>query len=174
MYKEFIQICRQRHSIRSFNSQPVGEAQIRQILEAVQTVPTAGNLQAFEVVLVKDPDQIAALAQATTYKQMWITEAPAVMVFVALPTISGKKYNERGEKLYALQDATIACAIAQLAVTALGLATTWIGAFNEDEVYNILHCQSDQRAVAMLPIGYGAAEPKTTSRRSLVEITREL
>ncbi len=173
MFKEFQEICRQRHSVRSFTPQPVSDEQVRQILEVVQMAPTAGNLQAFEVVLVKDPSTIKELAQAAKGQQ-WITAATVVLAFVALPGVSAQKYAERGRNLYALQDASIACTVAQLAIQALGLATTWVGAFDDNEVHRILHCQDDQRPVAMLPIGYRATEPKATSRRPLTEIVREL
>jgi site-specific recombinase XerC len=49
---------------------------------------------------------------------------------------SAAKYRERGARLYAIQDATIACAFAMLAATALGLGTVWVGAFDDVRVMN--------------------------------------
>jgi len=39
--------------------------------------------------------------------------------------------------LYCVQDATLAAAYAQLAATALGLATCWVGAFDEAAVRRV-------------------------------------
>jgi nitroreductase len=70
----------------------------------------------------------AALDQAS------IAQAPLALVFCAQPERSAQKCGQRGRTLFSVQDATIACAYAQLAATALGLASAWIGAFDESRV----------------------------------------
>ena len=46
----------------------------------------------------------------------------------------------------------------------LGLGTCWIGAFQENEIKNILKIPEDKKVVALLIIGYPAESPS----RSLV------
>lgn len=125
MIAQFKQLCQNRHSIRSFSREPVSDEAIKQIIEAVQTAPSAGNIQAYEIVVVKDPKVRQQLAKAA-FGQKFVSEAPVVLAFVALPVISGQRYGSRGAKLYALQDATIACTYAMLAAAALGLSSTWV------------------------------------------------
>jgi len=75
--------------------------------------------------------------------------------------------------LYCVQDATIAVTYAQLAATAVGLATCWIGAFDESEAARVLSLPPGERPVAMLPVGYAAETPARTSRRPLADLVRE-
>jgi nitroreductase len=83
------------------------------------------------------------------------------------------KYHARGVGLYSVQDATIACAYAQLAAAQLGLGSVWVGAFDDDAVKRVLKTQADWRPVALLPIGYLAETPAPTSRRPLDELAKE-
>lgn len=91
-------------------------------------------------------------------------------MIAANPRQSGLKYGIRGQELYAMQDATIFASYAQLAATYLGLASVWVGAFNEKEVKDILELPDEIRPVALLPIGYAAEEPDNRERKNLDEI----
>ncbi|MDA8234454.1 MAG: nitroreductase family protein [Clostridia bacterium] len=173
VFNNLQELVKKRHSIRAFNQEPVTDELVTKILEVVQTAPTAGNLQAYEVVVVKDPEVRQKLARAAL-GQSFLATAPVVLGFVALPVTSGQRYGARGAQLYSIQDATIAATYAMLAATALGLATTWVGAFHEDEVRAALNAEANQVPVALLPLGYGAVEPQPTPRRPLDEIVREL
>lgn len=102
----------------------------------------------------------------------FVAQAPMVLVFCANQARSPAKYRERGASLYAIQDATIACAFAMLAATALGLGTVWVGAFDAAAVQRV-GCH-DLLPVAILPIGYPAEEPEPTPRRSLTDLVHEV
>jgi nitroreductase len=56
-----------------------------------------------------------------------------------------------------------------LAAADLGLATVWVGDFDEDRVRRIVNAKS-ARPVAMFAVGYGAEEPKRTPRKAIEEI----
>jgi nitroreductase len=72
--------------------------------------------------------------------------------------------------LYCIQDASIACTFAMLAATAQGLSTVWVGAFDEEKVRLAVDAPLEHRPVAMLPIGYGAEQPRIRERRSLRDL----
>ena len=167
--QNFFDVLRSRRSIRAFLDRSIEQAKLRQILEAANGAPSAGNLQAYEIVLVHDPKIKRALARAAL-DQEFVAAAPVVLVFCAHPSRSAAKYGPRGENLYCVQDATIACAYAQLAATALGLGTVWVGAFDTKAVGQVLRIPPDGRAVALLPIGYPAELPEPTPRRRLNEL----
>ncbi len=57
-----------------------------------------------------------------------------------------------------------------LAAVELGLGTCWIGAFNENEVKEILNIPGIIRVVNLLPVGYPAYESSPVSRKGLKEI----
>jgi nitroreductase len=170
---DFFDVIKTRQSIRAYQSQSIELAAIQQILEAINRAPSAGNLQGYEVYLVTNRDVIQTLARSTS-GQDFITQAPLVLVFCAHPSRSAQRYAQRGTTLYCVQDATIACAYAQLAVTALGLASVWVGAFNEEAVRQAINVGHDLRPVSFLPIGYAAETPEHRSRRALVELVHRI
>ncbi|MEM5869649.1 MAG: nitroreductase family protein [Candidatus Aenigmatarchaeota archaeon] len=170
---EFFDVLKKRHSVRAFSPRPIEESKIKQILEAVNSSPSAGNLQAYEIFLVQDEKKKRELALAS-FAQSFIAEAPVVLVFCANPERSGKKYGKRGRSLYSIQDATIAAAYAQLAATALGLASCWVGAFDDEEVLKVLGKPEGLQPVAIIPIGYPAEEPIPTERRKLDDLVHKL
>ena len=152
------EIFKKRHSIRSFQKKEVEDEKIKEILEVIDSAPSAGNLKAREVIVIKDLEAKRKLAEAAD-GQGSIIEAPVVFVFFGVPSRSAKKYGERGRKLYSLQDVTIACSFAWLQAIILGLSCCWVGAFDEKEVKNALEIladgKEDWRPIAILPIGYG-------------------
>jgi len=170
---DYFEVIRKRRSIRAFQPRPVEPEKLRRVLEAADLAPSAGNLQAYEILVARDGERKRALAQAAL-GQAFVAQAPVVLGFAANRSRSAAKYGRRGAELYALQDATIACAYAQLAATAEGLATVWVGAFDDDAVAEALDLPEGLRPAALLPLGYAAEEPEPTPRRSLEEIAREL
>jgi len=170
---EFARLIEERRSTRGYQDRPVEQEKLEKVLQASNRAPSAGDLQAYSIVVVRDADAREALARAAV-DQQFVAQAPLVLVFLAEPARSSKKYGHRGESLYAVQDATIACAYAQLAAHDLGLAACWVGAFRKREVQEVVGATEEQVAVALLPIGYAAESPSITPRRSLSEMVREV
>jgi nitroreductase len=146
---------------------------MRRILDAARRAPSAGNLQAYEIVEVEGRAALSALARAAL-DQAFVAEAPAALVFCALPERSAQTYGRRGAQLYCVQDATIACAYAQLAAAALGLASVWVGAFGEDDVRRAIGAGPHALPVAILPIGYAREQGDVTTRRHLDDLVRRV
>jgi nitroreductase len=149
-------------------SRPVEEAKLKRIFEAANMAPSAGNLQAYQVRVVHDQAKRNALAKAA-HGQGFLAEAPVCLVFCADPDRSAAKYDGRGRELYSVQDATIAGTFAMLAAVDLGLATVWVGDFDEKEVQQILEVKSI-RPVAIFSLGYPAEQPQPSPRRAIEEI----
>lgn len=165
---EFDDVVKTRHSVRAFQDRPVAESAIASILDTVNAAPSAGDLQAYEVVLVRDDHRKRALAHAA--QQEFVGDASVVLVFFANPARSRGEYGERGERLYARQDATIAAAYAQLAAHSLGLGTVWVGSFDDERVRRAVEAREQLEPVAMIVIGYAAETPVETPRRSLTDL----
>lgn len=166
---DFFEVLKNRHSVREFQEREIEEEKLRQILEAANSAPSAGNLQAYKIFVVKDLAIKEQLVEAAL-NQDFITQAPVVLVFVANPERSARKYGQRGSHLYCLQDATIAASFAWLAAVDLGLTSVWVGAFDGEEVQKILNLPVSWYPVAILPIGYPAEELEKTLRRPLDDI----
>ena len=169
---ELFETLKERYSVRAYKDKPVPEEALRAILQAANDAPSAGNLQPFEIIVVRDAEKRRTLAR-TCHEQWFIAEAPMVLVFYTNPDRNRKEYGQLGEDFFAVQDATIAVAYAQLAATALGLGTCWIGAFHEPTVRELTGAPDRWRLMAILPIGYPADTPKPRERRALKDLVHD-
>jgi len=158
-----------RRSIRAFTSDPVKEEDLKKILEAAIHAPSAGNLQSWEFVIVRDKDRKLQLARAAL-NQTFIAEAPVVIVVCANLTRSGRIYGERGRTLYCIQDTAAAIQNILLTAYALGYGTCWVGAFREEAASKILKLPPDVRPVAIIPIGRPAERPAPRPRMPLNKV----
>jgi len=164
----------QRYSCRRFLNTPVPPDFLESILEAARWAPSAGNLQPWRFFLVKNREIQRGLAQAA-YGQEFVLEAPAVIVVCALPEVSAKKYGERGRSLYCLQDSAAAVQNILLEAVRLGLASCWVGAFQESAAAQVLGLPSGERPVAIVPLGYpGEPMPQERPRAPLEKIVRRI
>jgi len=167
---DFFELMEKRRSVRSFKEDPIPKELIDKIVETVRISPSAGNVQAFKIKIVSDKETKEKLVKAS-FGQKFIAEAPIVIGFFAVPSESKQHYGERGERLYAIQDATIALYTAHLAVDALNLGSCWIGAFNDGMVCEAFKVDSKKYIpVGFLPIGYPNEEPKKKKRKKLEEL----
>ena len=166
---DLFEVLHTRQSIRLYTDQPVDEDSLQHILEAAAQAPSAGNRQAYEIYLVRDLSLRQALVKAAG-DQEFLAQAPVVLAFCTNPARNADRYGKRGESLYAVQDAAIACTCAMLAATALGLGSVWVGAFDEGEVTRILGLPPRQRPVSLLPVGHPAEIPDRRSRRLLDDL----
>jgi nitroreductase len=166
---EFFDLIRQRHSIRAFDDRRgLEQDKLEAILNAARSAPSAGNLQSYEVYVVKQVRQRAALAKAAC-AQGHVLVAPVSLVFCAHAARGVEKFGERAN-FYSIQDATIACAFALLAACDLKLATVWVGSFDPDAVRQVIGAPADQFPTSILPLGYPDGEPEVKERRSFEDI----
>jgi len=169
---EFFNVLRDRHSIRAFKQKEVEQEKINIILESVNLAPSAGDLQAYEIVVIKNPRRRSALAEAAL-NQDFVAQAPLNLIFFINPKRSAWRYGSRGIKLYCLQDATIAAAYAQLSATALGLGSVWVGAFDEKSIMSLTGATENLVPVAIISIGYSDEEPEITPRRKMENLVHD-
>ena len=170
---DFSEVIQARRSVRAFLAKEVDPQKLQAILEAIDRAPSAGNLQAFEVFLVRSRTCREMLVKASG-NQEFILQAPLALVFYANPARSQERYAERGVNLYCIQDASIACCFAMLAAAAQGLGTVWVGAFNDQLVREATGVGSELIPVAILPIGYPAEEPRLRTRRGVKDLVKEI
>jgi len=166
---DVLEAIKTRRSIRAFTGENVSEEIVNKILDAARWAPSAGNLQPWEFVVVRDPKVKRGLATAALH-QMFIAEAPVVIVVCANENRSAWGYGSRGSTLYCLQDTAAATENILLTAHSLGLGTCWVGAFNEEAARRVLDIPLGVRPVAIIPLGYPAEKPSPTPRRGFNEI----
>jgi nitroreductase len=161
-----------RRSVREFEPTPIKEADLQKILDAARWAPSAGHCQPLELVVVKDRSQKERLACAAR-GQSFIAEAPVAIVVCANVSRTSRRYGRRGEELYCIQDTAAATQNIHLAAYALGYATCWVGAFDEDEAAHVIKAPAGTRPIAIVPIGKLAEEPSAPQRMPLSKIMHE-
>lgn len=166
----FEEVVKKRQAVRSYIEKPVEDNLIQKVLELANLSPSAGNLQARKVIIVKDLTVRRKLKASCSGLQKFPKEPPVIFVVCAVPQESAVRFESRGRNLYALQDATIFAAYLQLAAISFGLSTCWVGSFNEKIVSEIVGLPGDLIPVALIPAGYSDEEVKPKDRKTLEEI----
>jgi len=166
---DVFEAIKNRRSVRAFTKEPVSDAEVEQLIDAARWAPSAGNIQPWEFIVVRDLEIKKGLCKAAS-NQTFIEEAPVVVVVCANEWRSGRGYGRRGVNLFCLQDTAAATQNMLLAAHALGFATCWVGAFNEEEARRVLKIPDGVRAVAMIPLGHPAQKPRVRLRRPLNEV----
>ncbi len=163
----FFDLVNKRKSTRSFKGRMVSDEEVQQLLEAAKSAPSAGNLQAYEILAITKQGLKESLVEAA-HGQKFIEQAPIVFAFLQDEERSRERYGDRG-RLYSLQDGTIAATYLQLAAVELGLGSCWVGAFDEGVVKKLL--DTAKRPLALIPVGYPArSSGKNAGRRELDEL----
>ncbi len=104
-----------------------------------------------ELVLIAAGYQREKLVDAAL-GQDWIAMAPAVVCIAATFERTSVKYGRRGHG-YVYIEAGHAAESLMLQAVALGLATTMVGAFNDNEVARLLHIGAGETPLCLIPIG---------------------
>ena len=166
--RDLFHVMARRRSTRRFADAKVDEWMVDKILAAADTAPTAGNFQGFRVFYVRNGRAKAALAEAAN-NQPYVN-APVVLVFCMEPSRVKMRFEPSMLEKFSLQDATLAAAYSQLAASALGLSSIWIGMLDEQKVMDILG--TDLRPSSILCIGHPARYRPPKARRNLRDLVR--
>lgn len=146
---DVLDAIRTRKSVRKYLNKTVEKEKLITILEAGRLAPSASNRQEWRFVIVSDRETRRKLAEVAN-RQTFIGEAPVVIV--ACAQIDGH-VMKCGQLCYPI-DVAIALDHITLAAVELGLGTCWIGAFDENEVKEILGIPPEIRVIGIMPLGY--------------------
>ncbi|MBC7229269.1 MAG: nitroreductase family protein [Actinobacteria bacterium] len=163
-----------RRSVRSFRAdREVADELVEELLRCACQAPSAGNVQPWRFVVVRDAGLKERLAKAAL-GQSFVAEAPVVIVVCADLAAHAAAYGRRGVELYAVQDTAAATQNMLLCATALGLGACWVGAFREEEVARELRLARDIRPLALVPVGYAAREEAQPRKMDCMRLTTYL
>lgn len=125
----------------------VGRSGVGDLLEGVYHFLPQG--QKLEKILTGD---FRELLMKASLNQSFIAEAPVVLVITGEYERTTVKYGEPGRQ-YVHQEAGHAAQNIYLQVESLGLGTVTIGAFDEEEIINILNLSQTHRPLYVMPVG---------------------
>jgi nitroreductase len=166
---DVLEAVRGRRSIRTFKNNDVSPEIVEKLIDAATWAPSAGNIQSWELIIVRKPEIKRRLAEAAL-DQTFIEEAPVIIVVCANENRSSQGYGIRGKTLFCIQDTAAAIQNLLLVAYSLGLGACWVGAFREEKAREILKIPQGVRPVAIIPLGYPAETPLLRSRRPISQI----
>lgn len=102
--------------------------------------------------LVRKGDFRKGLA-AASLGQMWMSAAPAMVIFTAVPTRTTRRYGERGMR-YIYNEVGHASQNLSLAAAALQLGTVVVAAFDDDEVAKLMELPRGEIPLYIMPVGH--------------------
>ena len=167
-----LQAVRQRRSIRTYRRTPIPDQALDRLVLALRCAPSSGNLQCRKFYFVFNAALRRKLAKIA-WDQKFVAEAPLCVVACADHRIE-REYGQPGVDLFCLLD--VAASIQNLGLVAHeeGLGTCWVGAFDEQEVRDLLDLPKHLRPVSLVSVGYPDEEPEApprhSRRRAIVEI----
>jgi len=162
----FIDLVRQRRSIRKFTDEAIEADKIEMLKEAALRPPSSMGHNPWEYVFVSDRQLLTRLSKAKPHGSSFLAEARLGIVVCADPEKSAVW----------IEDASIATIYIHLAAAALGLGSCWIqirermhddtrsaGAY----ISEVLEIPSNLKVATMVGIGYPAEQKAPHKREAL-------
>jgi nitroreductase len=155
-----IEALRTRRSIRVYQEKEVPRELIEEIIDAARLAPTANNIQPWEFVVVTDAGMRRKIADLTDYGKFIAQAGACVAVF-------SKDVN------HCLEDGSAATENILVAAHALGLGTCWVAGYEKPHakpIGDLLGVPGGHLLIALIALGYPAAEGKARGKRELAEV----
>jgi nitroreductase len=177
-----LDIISRRTSCRAYQSDPVPETALAQILEAARLAPSACNRQPWRFAVVRDAGvrrRIVEEGFLPGIRMTWALDAPVLIVTgMELSIFTHRVAASVSGVRYPWIDIGIAGEHLVLAASELGLGTCWIGWIRPRVIARALGWPRSIRVAAVITVGYPLdPEPRnlpSASRKPLDEIAKWL
>src|SRR5918999_2559249 len=166
---DFETVVKRRRMCREYLDRDVPQEKIDRILELASRYPSAGHTEPQEFIVVRDQRVKHELARAAL-DQMFVAQAPVVIVVVSDVRRSARRYGERGVRFFSIIDGAFVVMLILLAVVEEGLGACFVGSFYDEQVQELLSLPQQVRPIGIIPIGYCAEGPRKLRRRSREQI----
>ena len=143
MPKDVFDAIRTLLAVRSYESKPVPEALIRQIVEAGRLTGSGMNGQPWHFIVVRDPETLRRLGDLASSGR-YTAQAPLAIVVAT------------DKSRFAVSDASRAIQSMLLTAWADGVGSNWVGFGGLDKVKTVLDIPAGLDVLAILPFGYPA------------------
>jgi nitroreductase len=140
-----------RKSVRRYSDKKPNWRKIIRAIDAVRFAPMAGNTNNIKFILISDEKVIRELKEASA--QDFVGQAQYIVVAVSDDSQLKRLYDERAVN-FARQQAGAAIQNFLLAITDLGMATCWVGYFDDRLVKRAVGIPEDFFVEAIFPIGF--------------------
>jgi nitroreductase len=166
--KKIMSVIKKRRSIRKYKDRSVEKEKIINMVEAAKFAPSASNGQPWRFFAVEDKDKLKAVASSLGKINSWAKTAPIIIVGCSTSSSAVDYIADmlKGIKYY-LIDLGIAMEHMVLTATEMGLATCWVGWFDERKIKKTLSIPSGWKVVSILTVGYADEGLKTRDKKTL-------
>lgn len=164
--KDFLDLAKERYSVRKFTDTPVEQEKIDLIIEAGKVAPTAVNSQPQMIYLLqsKEAMEIANRLSPCIYG------APQAF----LMCYDDNRVCKRDDGNYGDIDCSIVLTHMMLEAYNLGIGTCLVGRFNPDEAVSELGLPENIHPVLLMPFGYAADDAVPSPRHSEYRAMEEM
>jgi nitroreductase len=156
---KFLDLVKNRQSVRKYTSDPVEKDKLERCLEAARLAPSASNSQPWTYIVVDDPQLREKVARHTFDPVLsfnrFVVEANVLVVIVLekakMITRLGAKVKNRE---FPLIDIGIAAEHFCLQAAEDGMGTCMLGWFNESAIKKFLKIPNSKRIGLIITVGY--------------------
>lgn len=151
---EILDGIRARRSVRSYSGRPVEQDKIDLLLECACAAPSANNRRPWRFVVIRDRENLNALAEVHPYGKM-LFQAPLALA------VCGAVLHDGRENPWWEEDCAAAMQNILLAAEGLGLSSVWLGVCRgrdglPGKIEALLRTPQDVRVMGIAAVGYGA------------------
>ena len=170
---EVLDVIAKRTSLRAYRDQPLTTEEEQAIIHAAMRAPTAGNQMLYSMIIIRDPQKKARLAELCDH-QAFAAKAPLMIVFVAdfqkwldyyvKNDVKGfcadKDYQfeapQESDLLLAIEDAMIAAQNSVIAAESMDIGSCYIGDImeNGEQVKEYLQLPQYTMPIGMVVYGH--------------------
>lgn len=160
-----LNLCRNRQAVRRFVDRDIRPELVARVLECARYAPSAREAQPWRFVVIRDALTRHRIA-AAAFNNPLARTAP---VLVAGCARIHSHVSGHGRVSHPL-DLAAATQSMVLAAADMGLASSWITTYREDQVREILGVPSDVPVVTLLALGYADGFTRLAERLSPEEV----
>ena len=172
----FDEVLSSRRSVRSYDpAKTVSEAEVRELLLAVQDAPSWANREPAKYYVAISPEKRNELLGMIGGNKDRVSEAPVLIVSTFEKGKSGffrdRQTNEIGDG-WGAYDTGLSNAYLVLKARAMGFDTLIMGMRDSEAIRSGFGIPESETVMAVIALGYRAQDPKRPERRPLEEIVK--
>ena len=172
----FDEVLTSRRSIRSYDAtKKISEQEVRDLLTAAQEAPSWANQQPTKYYVAISPEKLAAVQDLVGGNKSRIINAPVLIVSTyergKSGFFQGNPANEVGDGWGAYDNGLSNCYLV-LQARAMGFDTLIMGMRDADKLRQLFNIPEGETVMAVIALGYRAAEPVQPRHRQLDDVVK--
>ena len=165
-----------RRSVRAYEAgKTISEAQVKELLTAVQNAPSWANQQPSKYYVAMTPEKVAALQDMIGSNKDKVINAPVLVVSTFETGKSGffrgQPANEAGD-LWGAYDNGLSNAYFVLKARDMGFDTLIMGMRDADQIRSLFSIPENEAILAVISLGYRAEDPSVPTHRNFDEVMK--